>query len=267
MERGQEAAPGKLHFDIAGHVAWLRFDNPGKHNAMSLEMWRALRASVERAEGDRNVRVLALVGAGDKAFVSGSDVSGFGRDRTSAEAVRVYGDAVEAGLQALHDFDRPTVAVIRGFCIGGGLSIAAACDLRVGSPDAVFAVPAGRLGVGYSMGQIRRLQAIVGPGVVRELIFTGRRATAEDALRWGLLNEIVAAEDFDQGVGARLQLIAANAPMSLRAAKLASAALLRDDPEAMDRAEAAIAACFESEDYREGQRAFTERRKPSFQGR
>lgn len=258
---------GQLSYVADGTVARLHFDNPGKHNAMSLAMWRALSQRVAEAQADPAVRVLVLAGAGETAFVSGSDISSFGAERTSPEAVRLYNEAVEAGLAALHGFAKPSVALIQGYCIGGGLSIAAAADLRFASAEASFAIPAGRLGIGYSFGQIARLQALAGQAVVRDLVFTARRMGAAEALRCGLLNEVSEdAAGLEAMARDRVGAIAANAPLTLRAAKLASAQASAIEPD-VAAVEAAIATCFASDDYREGQAAFAEKRRPLFQGR
>lgn len=259
---------GKIVIETKDRVCWVTFDNPDKRNAMSLAMWQELAAGIAAAEQDEASRVLALRGSGALAFVSGSDVSSFGEQRNSPEAVASYNGAVEAALSRLAAFPKPSVAVISGYCIGGGVSIAAACDLRFAETGANFAIPAGRLGVGYSRHQIERLQALVGPSLVRDLIFTARRIDAGEAQARGLVDMVTETELFAVSVDERLGAIADNAPLTLRAVKHASRnatlpASARSDAD-VDRA---IETCFASADYREGRAAFAEKRKPVFTGR
>jgi enoyl-CoA hydratase/carnithine racemase len=259
---------GTIGYEVADGVARITFTNPEKRNAMSLDMWTDLARIAGEAAADPAVRVLLLQGAGDAAFVSGSDVSGFKDSRSTADATRSYNATVEAALAALAACPKPAIAAIRGYCIGGGVSIAATADLRISHTESSFAIPAARLGVGYSRQQIERLQQLIGPARLRELIFTGRRTTAREALAMGLVNQVLTAEEYDGSITALATQIATAAPLTLRAAKRASqqallAAAARDDA----ATDALIDACFASEDYREGQAAFAEKRKPNFQGR
>ena len=260
--------PGKIVVETRERIGWITFDNPDKRNAMSLAMWQDLAGCIAAAEQNEEIRVLALTGSGGKAFVSGSDVSSFGAQRNTPEAVASYNAAVETALSALASFAKPSVAIISGYCIGGGVSIAAACDLRFAEADASFAVPAGKLGVGYSRHQIERLQMLVGPSLVRDLIFTARRMDATEAQARGLLDVVVDKQAFAERIADRLSAISGNAPLTLRAAKRASqnASLPFDkrDDVGVDRA---IADCFASADYKEGQAAFAEKRQPVFSGR
>jgi enoyl-CoA hydratase len=259
---------GTINYRAGEGIGHITFSNPEKRNAMSLDMWSSLARIVADATADNAVRVLVLRGEGDAAFVSGSDVSGFKESRSSADATKVYNATVEAGLAALARCSKPVLAVIQGYCIGGGVSIAATADLRIASSTASFAIPAAKLGVGYSRQQIERLQQLVGPAKLREMIFTGRRLTADDALAIGLVNQVLAAETFDEEVEKLATQIASAAPLTLRAAKRASQQALLAASERDDAAtDAMIDACFASEDYREGQAAFAEKRKPNFQGR
>lgn len=247
-------------------VGWLIFNQPEKRNAMSLEMWRGLVEILDRFAEEPDLRVVVLVGAGNKAFVSGADISQFGSQRADAAAQRDYDALTSAGRARLAAFPRPVIARIRGFCLGGGLGIALQADLRIAAEDAEFGIPAARLGLAYGAGMVRQLVSLVGPAHARMLLYTGSRIGAQEAERMGLVNRTVPAEDLVETVEELAQTIAANAPLSVRAAKLAVSAL--DFPGSVEDAEveAAIAACFDSADYREGRAAFQEKRRPLFRG-
>lgn len=261
-------AAGQITIENRDAVSWITFDNQDKRNAMSLPMWQGLTQILSAAAEDTSIRAVALRGAGDKAFVSGSDISSFGEQRNSPEAVAIYNAAVEAALSTLSAFPKPSVAVISGYCIGGGVSIAAACDLRLAEAGASFAVPAAKLGVGYSRHQIERLQALVGSSLLRDLIFTARRIDAAEALSRGLIDTVSSQDDFASLVSERLSAIAANAPLTILAAKRASQnAALPGAQRETATVDAMIADCYSSADYREGQAAFAEKRKPVFTGR
>jgi enoyl-CoA hydratase len=251
-----------------GAVGTLTFNNPERHNAMSLEMWRQAADVLEELIRDPAVRVVVLTGAGGKAFVSGADISKFESERDSAASVGVYNAAVERFSQALLDCPKATIAMIRGYCIGGGVGIAISCDLRVATEDSRFGIPAARLGLGYGLESLRRLMHLVGPQFTAEILFTARQFEAREAAGMGLVNRVVPDGEIDGYVRSMAETIAGNAPLSIRAAKTIIRELLRDsgtpDSAACD---ALVKACFESEDYREGRRAFLEKRKPEFQGR
>jgi enoyl-CoA hydratase len=259
---------GTIGYAAADGVARITFINPEKRNAMSLEMWGQLEKAIANAVGDGGVRVLMLRGEGDAAFVSGSDISGFAESRSSVDATLTYNTTVERGLAAVAGCTKPVVAAIRGYCIGGGVSIAVAADLRIADEAASFSIPAARLGVGYSRQQIERLQQIVGPARLRDMVFTGRRMGSGEALTAGLVNQVFAAGDFDAAAEALAAQLAGAAPLTIAAAKRASQqALLANAERDTAATDALIAACFASEDYREGQAAFAEKRKPVFRGR
>lgn len=253
-------ADGKILLDVEDGVALLTFNNPEKRNAMSLDMWDGLAAALDAVEADAAVRVLVLTGAGDKAFVSGADISQFDRTRADAEAQREYDRQTSAGRARLASFPLPVIARIRGFCLGGGLGIALAADLRIAAEDSVFGIPAARLGLAYGAEMVRQLVSVVGPAHARMLLYTGSRIPAREAERIGLVNKVVPDAEIADTVRDLARTIADNAPLSVRAAKLAVAGT-----DAVATA-AAIAACFDSEDYREGRRAFAEKRAPRFTG-
>ncbi len=259
-------ADGKMLAEIADGIGTIIFNNPDKRNAMSLEMWRGLVEILDRFEADPTVRAVVLTGAGPKAFVSGADISQFDSQRASASAQEEYDALTSAGRARLLAFPYPVIARIRGFCLGGGIGIALQADLRIAAEDAEFGIPAARLGLAYGAGMVRQLVALVGPAHARMLLYTGARIDAREAERIGLVNQTVRAEDLAGTVADLARTIAANAPLSVRAAKLTVAAAEAPGRVADDAAEAAIAACFDSNDYREGRAAFQEKRPPKFLG-
>jgi enoyl-CoA hydratase len=252
-----------------GAIGWLIFNYPERRNALTLDMWQGIPEIVEHFEADPAVRVMIVTGAGDKAFVSGADISQFESQRSNPEADERYSAYTDAALDALERLSKPSIAMIRGFCIGGGLAVALSCDIRITAEDARFGIPAARLGLGYGFAGVRKLVSTVGHANAREILFTARQLDAEEALRMGLVNDVVVgATDLEVTTRAYAEQIANNAPLTVRASKLAIGEALKD-PGARDLAavDLAIAACFESEDFAEGRRAFLDKRKPRFQGR
>jgi enoyl-CoA hydratase/carnithine racemase len=258
-----------------GAVGTVVLSNPARFNAMSLSMWQALPGAIAELDADPAIRVIVLEGDGDRAFVSGADISQFESARSDQEGRAIYEAAVDAGYRAPTENRKPTIAKIRGICMGGGLGLAAACDLRICSADARFRMPAARLGLGYGTAGTARFLALLGPQRTLELFYTARIFGADEALSMGFVLEVVAPDALDARVAELAQTIAGNAPLTLAAAKRSMEALLaaRGVPapaEALakrfDAARAAIAACGSSADYREGARAFMEKRAPRFTG-
>jgi enoyl-CoA hydratase len=251
-----------------GTIGWLTFNNPERRNAISSDMWQAIPGVVSAFDDDPEVRIMVLTGAGEKAFVSGADISQFDDVRKNHEANQLYDAHVGAAVRALEKMQMPSLAMIRGFCIGGGMVIALSCDLRVASDDARFAIPAARLGLGYGFDGVRRLVDVVGPTRASEILFTARQFDATEALAMGLINRVTAVGELESTARSYASMISANAPLTIRAAKLAVRETGKDPAQRkLDAVKAAIAACFESDDYKEGRRAFVEKRKPSFQGK
>jgi enoyl-CoA hydratase len=252
---------------VSGAVATLTFNNPERHNAMSLEMWQAVSAAVAGFAADPAVRVLVLTGAGGRAFVSGADISKFETERASENAVAEYELATEDAYAALLGFAKPSIALIRGFCLGGGVNLALCCDLRICNDAARFAVPAARLGLGYGLGQVRRLVDLVGPGFAKEILLTARQFDATEALAMGLVNRVLPDDHILSFVADYAATIAGNAPLTLAALKRTIDEAIKD-ADMRDEALCArmVKACFDSADYREGRRAFLEKRKPRFTG-
>lgn len=253
---------------IDGRIGILTFNNPEKRNALSLEMWQRMGEVLDAFAADADLRVVVLTGAGDKAFVSGADISKFASERASAEAAVVYNETVDRVCERLYAFPKPTIAMINGFCMGGGLAIAVSCDMRVASSEAVFALPAAKLGLGYGYAGLRRCIETIGPAATKEIFFTARRFGCEEALHWGLLNRAVAPEALAATVMEIATTIADNAPLTVAAVKRIAVEILKD-PDSRDMAacEEMVAACFASDDYKEGRAAFLEKRKPRFRGR
>ena len=246
----------------------LRFNNPARHNALSIETWEAIPVLLGRAVQDDAVRLLVFSGEGEKAFASGDDVSQFADVRAAHDEVMRYERIAEAALQAIHDFPKPALACIRGYCIGSGLNIAAACDLRIASMDSVFSIPATRLGVGYLFSATRNLTHLVGPGNAKDILYTGRRLDAAESLRIGLVNRNTEPALLPPLLDEYVKAIASGAPLTVRAGKRVIQELLRPDADVdVELCHRLILECFESEDYAEGRRAFMEKRKAEFKGK
>jgi enoyl-CoA hydratase/carnithine racemase len=251
-----------------GGIGWMIFNQPEKHNAVSLEMWAAVPKIIAAFEADPEVRAIVLAGAGKRAFVSGADISEFEAKRDTEEAIAAYDVVGEEAHIALAKAAKPTIAMIRGICFGGGIGIALTTDVRICSSDATFAIPAARLGVGYRYSGIKRLVDVVGPAFAKEIFFTAGPFTAEDARIMGLVNRVVAPGELEAHVTRFASAISANAPLTIKAAKMAINAAVEDaERRRLEAVEAAIQACRTSSDYVEGRRAFMEKRKPIFTGR
>ncbi len=262
------SGPQLVH-EIADHVATVAIDRAEKRNAIKLEMWQQLAEIIEDIKRDKSVRLIVVTGQGAD-FSAGADISEFDAVRSSAAGARDYDLVTEAAYDALRESPVPTLAAIRGSCMGGGLGLALSCDLRIATPDAKFAIPAGRLGLSYPVKSLAHLTAIVGPAVAKDLLFTARRLGAADALQAGILTKICDGPLEDE-VGKFAKNIVANAPLTLKASKAAINALTApasmiarvDFSDAMAR----INACYASEDYAEGRAAFREKRPPDFTGK
>jgi enoyl-CoA hydratase/carnithine racemase len=253
---------------VEGAVATVLFSNPPKLNAMTYDMWRAVPKALAALDADRAVRVIVLAGEGDRAFVSGADISQFEKLRGTAEAQAEYNKAVEEGYAAPMSCSKPVIARIRGVCIGGGLGLAAACDLRICSEDAVFRMPAARLGLGYSPGGVRRFMNVLGAAGTMDIFVSARKFDAADALRMGFVSRVVPAAELDKAVADYCAMVAENAPLTVAAAKFSVQQWLKDEPEReLDKAKRMVDACFASADHKEGRTAFMQKRKPVFRGR
>ena len=258
----------KMIAEKDGAIGRLIFNNPARHNAVSLDMWQAVERIMDDFDNDDAIRVIIVSGAGGKAFVSGADISEFKEKRASEEAAAAYSKISEAARLKLQETLKPTIAMIRGYCIGGGLATALACDIRIAAEGSRFGIPAAKLGLGYAYDGIKKLIDMVGPAYAREIFYTARQFTAEEALQMGLINRLVAGDELEAYVKNYCDMIAANAPLTIRAAKQIVREALRDESQRdMELCRRIVAECFASEDYAEGRTAFMEKRRPVFKGR
>ncbi|MEM7251825.1 MAG: enoyl-CoA hydratase [Pseudomonadota bacterium] len=257
----------KMVAEIADGIGWVTFNNPERLNAISMEMTEAIPVIFDRMQQDDAVRVVVLKGAGDRAFVSGADISEFEKNRSSADVRKRYDEQSKIAAQAMIALDKPMIAMVNGYCIGGGLMMALRADMRIAAEGSQFGIPAARLGLGYGYAGVIGLVNLVGPAYANEILFTARRFQSDEALRIGLINRVVAKEALEDTVREIASTIAGNAPLTIRAAKYAIRQTLKDESERdMNQIAALVEACFQSEDYIEGRRAFMEKRPPQFRG-
>ncbi|MCC6473749.1 MAG: enoyl-CoA hydratase/isomerase family protein [Burkholderiales bacterium] len=250
-----------------GAIGWMIFNNPERRNALSLDMWEAVPVILADFGADPKVRVVVLAGAGDRAFASGADISQFERTRATPESAARSTEIGSRGRAAIAQCEKPTIAMIRGYCLGGGMAVALDCDLRVASEDARFGIPAAKLGIGYAFEGVKAICDLIGPARGKEMLFTGRHFDAQEALHLGLVNRVVPGAGLEGAVRAWTDAIARNAPLSIVAAKKAFNAAVQDPQDRdMKAVRAAAAACMASEDFKEGRRAFMDKRAPLFRG-
>src|SRR3984957_128022 len=261
-------ADGKILQKIDDGVGVITFNNPEKRNAMSLDMWEGVGSALIELRDDPDVRVVILRGAGDKAFVSGADISQFEKNRHNAEASEEYSRRSAAQRALLADFPKPIIASIRGFCLGGGMQVAMSADIRIASENSQYGIPAARLGIAYGYDGLKNLVSLVGPSWARLLMYTGMKIDAAEAVRIGLVDRVVPDTELWNATMEIARTISGNAPLAIKAAKITIATGLKDPAERdMDAIKQAGIDCMDSEDFREGRRAFMEKRKPEFRGR
>jgi len=261
-------ADGKILQSVADGVGVITFNNPEKRNAMSLDMWEGLGHALIELRDDADVRVVILVGAGDQAFVSGADISQFEKTRHNAQASEEYSKKSAAQRALLADYPKPTIACIRGFCLGGGMQVAMMSDIRIASNNSQFGIPAAKLGIAYGYDGLKHLVSLVGPSWARLLMYTGMRIDSAEALRIRLIDRVLPDAELWDATSEIARTISGNAPLAIKAAKVTIAQVLKDESQRdMDAIRDSGTACMDSEDFREGRRAFMEKRKPKFSGR
>ena len=256
----------KLRAEREGHIGWMIFDNPARRNAITGDMWRAIPQAMAQFDADPEVRCVVLRGAGEVAFAAGADISEFEKRRADAQAAGKHDNMIDLAQLALENSAKPVLAMIRGFCFGGGVEIALACDMRYAGASASFAIPAARLGLGYGVRGTNRLVASVGHAAAREIMLTGRRYKADEALAMGLVNRVLPDDELEGFVRKLAAELAANAPLSMAASKSIINSVIEPAGD-FSRGEALIERCAKSEDHVEGRRAFMEKRTPKFRGR
>jgi enoyl-CoA hydratase/carnithine racemase len=268
MSSIRELAGGKILAEVDGPIGVLTFNQPEKRNAISVEMWGGVAQALDEWAKDANIRVVVLTGAGDKAFVSGGDISQYEKLRSDAEAQAEYSRMTAPGRNKLINFPKPVIAQIRGFALGGGLAIAMMSDFRISSETGIFGIPAARLSIAYAFDSLRTLISLVGPAKAKMILYTAERMNAGEALRIGLVDEVVADDKLEARVRELAMIMANNAPLSVAYSKFAIGQALRDPADRdMATIERLFDECFSSADYAEGRRAFMEKRPPKFVGK
>lgn len=257
----------KLQARIEDGIGHLVFNNPARHNAVSLEMWQRMQQLLGEFAADKRLRVLVVSGAGGKAFVSGADISKFESERSSLEAIKHYNANSAKAYEQLYNFPKPTIAKIQGYCIGGGVNLAICCDLRICTANAKFGIPAARLGLGYGFVGVNRLSEIVGVSRAMELFYTARQVPSDEALLMGLVNRVVPDGEIDAAVAETTRSIAENAPLTVATIKAVAREIGKPSAQRdLAKLDRMVDECFASSDYIEGRRAFMEKRKPKFTG-
>lgn len=261
-------AQGRIEREIKDGVFTITVANATRHNAMSLAMWQEMKKAVGEAQECDGVRVIVVVGDGEKAFVSGADISEFGEKRNDPDNVANYNKAVDSAQAALRTSRIPTVAAIRGICFGGGMGLALSCDLRYASTGSRFRMPAGRLGLGYALPGVRRFVEVLGSATTADLFLTSRDFDGIEAARIGFVQQVFEGDVFEEKVVEQVNAISGFAPLTLETLKLSLRHIAgSDNAPSRDAVNDAVMRCFNSDDYREGQQAFAEKRKATFRGR
>jgi len=267
-DAGNDTPVKRLIVEKDGAIGRVKMDNQTRRNAMTLGMWQDLGDAIEDFAKDDNIRVVIVSGEGGKAFCAGADISEFEKNRSSEEGVKIYNEAVERSSELLRTIDKPTIAAIDGFCVGGGFGIATCCDIRICTDDSIFAIPAAKLGLGYRVDGLKPLVDIIGPSYAMELFYTARKFTADEVERMSYANRVLPRDEFDAYIADYASTIAGNAPLTIKAVKVVVKECLKDDSDRdHDLCASIVDECFKSEDYIEGRRAFMEKRKPAFKGK
>lgn len=267
MSERKPNTEGHIRTELNGSIYCITFDNPKRMNALNTAMWSALPSLVADAEANESVRVVMLRGSGQRAFSSGADISEFGEARTG-EAAKDYDELNHAAFGAVMNCAKPTIAMVHGYCMGGGMELALCCDLRTASEGATLAIPAAKLGIGYNPRWIRPLLSALTAAQAKEVLFTGRSFSAGEAFHMGMISRLCPANELEGETQALAEMISDNAPLSVYAAKRCIDTFCRAPAKAdMDALDKLVDACFESEDYIEGRTAFAQKRKPVFRGK
>tara|TARA_Y100001970_G_scaffold294368_1_gene451860 strand:+ start:49541 stop:50347 length:807 start_codon:yes stop_codon:yes gene_type:complete len=268
MSYNLDTSTEKLKASIDGPIALITFNKPSKHNAICTEMWRSLSRTIEIFENNHEVRVIILKGAGNRSFVSGADISEFENTRTGPEAVASYDQLSEGATDQVYECNKPTIAMINGYCMGGGLGIAVACDLRIASNKSLFSIPAAKLGLGYRAKSLSRLINLVGPSFAREIMITANKFDGNNALQMGLINRLLPEEELMSYTLDCAKNISINAPLTIFAARQAIKSFVdQNSPKNLSYLDELVNNCFSSNDYNEGRDAFRNKKEPKFQGK
>ena len=254
-----------IHSYVEDKVGYIILDNPSRLNAISLSMWEKIGILLKEYENNNNIRCVVLKGKGKKAFSAGADISEFNDNRSQSDTVLKYDNVSKNSLKILQRFSKPTIALIDGYCIGGGLATALSCDIRLASKKSTFAIPAAKLGLAYDYLGIKKLRDIVGPSRAKYIFFTARQFTSDEAMQMGIIEQIFNDSDFEEHTLKVLNAISDNAPLTIASAKLAIDADPQDS-KMIQRCREFEQVCFSSKDYEEGRLAFSEKRKPIFKG-
>ena len=256
---------GDINSYIEDSIGYIILDNPNRLNAISLSMWEKIGSSLNKFKDDKNLRCIVLRGKGNKSFSAGADISEFNDNRSREKAVLKYDNVSKNTLDKIRIFPKPTIAIIDGYCIGGGLATALSCDIRLASEKSTFAIPAAKLGLAYDYLGIKRLREIVGPARAKYIFYTARQFSSDEALKIGIIEEVFKNDSFSKDIMSVLNSINDNAPLTISSAKLAIDADPFDD-KIFKKCKELERICFSSEDYEEGRLAFSEKRKPIFKG-
>ena len=256
---------GSINSYIENRVGYIVLDNPSKLNAISFSMWEKIGTTLEEYKKNKDIRCVVMTGNGEKAFSAGADISEFNDNRSLEEAVLLYDNVSKTTLNILQNFPKPTIAIINGYCIGGGLATALSCDVRIASEKSTFAIPAAKLGLAYDYLGIKKLRDLIGPSRAKYIFFTARQFSSTEAIQMGIIEQIFKEKDFKEGVMQVLNTIIDNAPLTIASAKLAIDADI-EDKDLYKKCKEFEAICFSSKDYEEGRLAFSEKRKPVFKG-
>lgn len=252
---------------VVDHVGWIVLSNPSRHNAISFSMWQALSRQLQVFSRDSDVRAVVMRGAGGKAFAAGADISEFEEKRSNQASIALYNRTADEATEALRCFTKPTIAMIQGYCIGGGVGLALACDIRIANDAARFGIPAARLGLGYDYEGVKALVDVVGPSYAKEIFYTAKQFTALEAIQMGLVNRVIQDAELESYVSDYAGRIVANAPLTIASIKTIINEVVKDQSDRdRQKCDDSVASCFASNDYIEGRTAFMQKRMPSFKG-